>query len=172
MKTLRKQSGPIFLVALSAVAVLLILSAPSIAAKMNGQGWSAETKGKGAAESHPREKQPGRWSRDIIRRGNLIIISKQLADQVRKNNDIILSTVAIKTRLDKDGRLDGFQLFQVDSGSIVEKMGFMPKDVLTGVNGIPARDLQANRQSLDSADRFDITIMRNGKEKRLGVEIR
>ena len=51
-------------------------------------------------------------------------------------------------------------------------MGFKAKDILTNLNGIPAKDLEANRRNLEMADRFDVTILRNGKEKRLQVEIR
>ncbi len=172
MRTRTSHSGLLLLIVFSIAAGLLTLSVPKTAAKTDGQDHSARTTERVAAGNRPGEKVSGRQSQDIIRQGNLIIVSKQLADRVRKNNDIILSTVAIKTRVDKDGRLDGFQLFQVDPGSIVEKMGFRPKDVLTSVNGIPARDLDANRHSLESADRFDITISRGGKGKKLVLEIR
>jgi type II secretory pathway component PulC len=109
---------------------------------------------------------------NIIRKGNRIVVPRAFADEVRKNNQIIMTTVAIKSVLAKDGQLAGFQLFQVDRGSVVEKMGFKEKDVLLAVNGIPARNLEKNRNALESADQFDLIILRHGKEKGLQVDIR
>jgi type II secretory pathway component PulC len=170
---LGKRSGLSCLILLSVQVGLLALPALHAAAKTSGQSQSAQTKARTSTEKHlPKEKQPAGRPPDVVRQGNLIIVSKRLADDVRENNDIVLSTVAIKARVDRDGRFYGFQLFQVDRGSVVEKMGFKPKDILTGVNGIPARDLNGSRASLESADRFEITILRNGNEKKLSLEIR
>jgi len=91
---------------------------------------------------------------------------------VRKKNSIVLSKVAIKGRLDKDGRLWGYEAVQIDRGSVVEQMGFKPHDLLTSINAIPVRDLEANRGSLESTDRFDLTIIRKGKTRKLRFEIR
>jgi len=110
--------------------------------------------------------------KDIGRRGDLVIVSKQFVDEVKKDNGIVLSKVAIKVRVDADGKLTGYQLVQIDRGSAVEKMGFKPLDVLTGVNGVPARELEVHRPSLETADRFDVTILRGGKKKTMRIEVR
>jgi S1-C subfamily serine protease len=110
--------------------------------------------------------------KDVTRKGNLIIVSKRFADAVKKDNTIVLSTVAVKSRLNQSGQLQGYQLFQIDRSSPVEQMGFRAKDVMTGVNGIPARELEANRQSLEKTQRFDVTFLRNSKEKKIRIEIR
>jgi hypothetical protein len=117
-----------------------------------------------------RKASPG-WAREIVRRGDKVILSRAFVDEVKKNNDIVLSKVAIKARLDKDGQILGYQLFQIDRGSAVERMGFKPKDILTSVNSIPARDFEAQRRSLEIADGFDVTILRNGVTKKVRVEI-
>jgi type II secretory pathway component PulC len=144
----------------------------AVAAKVGGSNQRTETPKAATANGPVLTTTAPDQRQEILRKGNLIIVSRPFVDQVMKNNEIVLSTVAIKSRLDKNGLLEGFQLFQIDRGSVVEKMGFKAKDILTNLNGIPAKDLEANRRSLETADHFDVTILRNGKEKKLQVEIR
>jgi S1-C subfamily serine protease len=129
---------------------------------------------KAKATGHPPEDQKASQGprKEITREGNLVIVTKSFAEEVKKDNTIVLSTVAIKSRLNQDGQLQGFQLFQVDQGSAVERMGFKAKDVLTSVNGIPARELEANRHTLENAQGFDVRILRNGKERKIRITIR
>jgi S1-C subfamily serine protease len=101
-----------------------------------------------------------------------VIISKEFARRVREKNTILLSKVAIKARLDENGSLRGYEAVQIDKGSVVERMGFRPHDLVIGVNAIPARDLEASQESLESADRFDLTVVRKGKTIHLRFEIR
>lgn len=110
--------------------------------------------------------------RAVTRHGKLVILSRRFADEVKENNTIVLSKVAIKARLDRNGDLRGYEAVQIDKGSVVELMGFRAHDILTAINAIPARDLDANREALESADRFDVTIMRKGKTMSLRMEIR
>jgi predicted metalloprotease with PDZ domain len=91
---------------------------------------------------------------------------------VKRDNRIVLSKVAVKGRLNREGELQAWELVQVDRGSVVEKMGFRPADLVTTVNGIRARDFNDERQSLESSDRFKVTIVRKGKARNLIVEIR
>ena len=90
---------------------------------------------------------------------------------MRANSTILLSKVAIKARLDENGSLRGYEAVQIDAGSVVERMGFRPHDLIVGVNAIPARDLEASRESLESADRFDVIVKRKGKTIHLRFEI-
>jgi len=108
----------------------------------------------------------------ILTRGGLIVVSKECADEVRKDNSVILFNVAIKARLDKKGELRGYEAVEIDKGSAVERMGFRPHDLLVSVNGIPARDLNARREVLESTDRFDLTALRRGRTVRLRIEVR
>lgn len=112
------------------------------------------------------------YAKRVFRRGSLVVISRQFANEVREDNSILLSKVAIKVRLNANGDLRGYEAVQVDKGSVVEQMGFRSHDLLTSVNAIPAGDLNTNRESLESADRFDVTIIRRGKTMKLRIEIR
>jgi S1-C subfamily serine protease len=54
----------------------------------------------------------------------------------------------------------------------VDRMGFRPGDLLTAVNGIPARDLIANQKSLEQQNRLELVIMRKSKKMNLSVEVK
>jgi hypothetical protein len=110
--------------------------------------------------------------KEIIVQGNNVAISRQFADEARKSNDIILSTVAIKARVDKAGVLTGYQLVQIDKGSPVERMGLKAGDVVTTINDVPAKEFETKRQTLDAASKFDVTIIRKSKQLRMKFEIR
>ncbi len=112
------------------------------------------------------------YAREVTRRGNLILVSKKLADAAKRDNLIVLSKVAIKGRLDRRGELQAYELVQVDKGSVVEKMGFRPGDLLTSVNAIPARRFYAERQTLEGANSLHVIIKRKGKAMKMTVEIR
>jgi len=136
--------------------------------------------GSGIAASGTASKEPApsglpapeRRAAGVVKKGNLVLISKEFANEVRQNNAILLSKVAIKARLDKNGSLRGYEAVQIDKESVVEGMGFRPHDLVISVNGIPARDLEASRESLESVDRFDVTLLRKGKTIRLRFQIR
>jgi type II secretory pathway component PulC len=117
------------------------------------------------------EKQD-RSAKEITRRGRVVIISQALANDIKRDGLIVLSKVVIKTRVGKDGRIEGYELAEVDRGSIPDKLGFKPKDLVSEVNGTPARDFIANQTVLESAGRFNVTILRKGRAKKLVVEIR
>ena len=115
---------------------------------------------------------PQRRAAGVVKKGNFVVISKEFASEVRENNAILLSKVAIKARLDKNGSLRGYEAVQIDKQSVVEGMGFKPHDLIISINAIPARDLEASRESLESVDRFDVTLLRKGKTIKLRFEIR
>ncbi len=114
----------------------------------------------------------GPSAKEITRHGSVVIISRTLASDIRSDSGILLSKVAVKTRVGKDGRIEGYELVEVDRGSIPDKLGFKPKDFISEANGIPARDFIENRAVLESARRFQVIILRKGRSRKLVVEIR
>jgi type II secretory pathway component PulC len=119
-----------------------------------------------------KEKNPvDPYAKEIKKNGDIVVISKSFADLARKNNSIILSKVAIQQRLDDAGKIAGYELVSIDRGSVVEKTGLRPHDLVTGVNGVLARDFNESRESLEECNRFDITILRKGKTKNIIIEI-
>jgi len=164
---------PIFLLGtallLVPIAARVVQADPSAGGPGVGASFEA-SKEPAAAPSGP----PGAEQRAIVvvKKGGLVVISKEFAREVREKNTILLSKVAIKARLDEKGSLRGYEAVQIDKGSVVERMGFRPHDLLIGVNAIPARDLEASQESLESADRFDVAVKRKGKTIHLRFEIR
>ena len=108
----------------------------------------------------------------MTRRGNLILVSKKLADAAKRDNLIVLSKVAIKGRLDRRGELQAYESSRSTREASWEKMGFRPGDLLTSVNAIPARRFYAERQTLEGANSLHVIIKRKGKAMKMTVEIR
>ncbi len=139
---------------------------PSVAQSLN------QTAEQGGSQSPASGQKTYSYARQITRRGKVVVISRGLADEVRKDNVLLLSAVAIKARVDKGGSLSGYELVEIDRGSIAEKIGFKAKDRIIAVNGVPAGKFEENWVSLQSADRFDVTIVRKGKRQKIVAEIR
>ncbi|MBA4417789.1 MAG: hypothetical protein C0392_07755 [Syntrophus sp. (in: bacteria)] len=111
------------------------------------------------------------YAKEIKKSGDIVVVSRSFTELVRKNNSIIFSKVAVQQRLDDTGKIAGYELVSIDRGSAAEKTGLRSHDLITGVNGVPARDFNANRESLEACNRFDITLLRKGKEKNIIIEI-
>jgi type II secretory pathway component PulC len=111
------------------------------------------------------------YAKEVTKRGNIVLVSREFAAAVKKDSSVLLSTVAIKARVDKAGQLTGYRLVAIDRDSAVSRMGFKAGDVVTAVNGIPARRFEPNRPSLESAGRFDVDFIRKKEQRRLNVEI-
>jgi predicted metalloprotease with PDZ domain len=109
---------------------------------------------------------------EIQKKGNVALVSKKFADEVKKNNDIILTQMALKSRFSKEGRLNGIQLVQIDRGGAVEKAGFMARDTIVAINGIEPHEWEPRRASIEQSTKFDVTILRQGKQRILKIEIR
>jgi S1-C subfamily serine protease len=133
---------------------------------------AAETKKQGGLPATGDPGKADRYAREITRRSGVVVVSKALAEDVKRDVDIVLSAVTIKAHVGRDGRIAAYEVVQIDRGSIPEKLGFRPNDLISEVNGVPARDFIASRRSLGSARRFRVTIFRKGKPRTLVVEIR
>jgi type II secretory pathway component PulC len=112
------------------------------------------------------------YAQEVTRKGNRVTISRKLVDATKQDNKIVLSKVAVKSRVDEKGDLRAYELVQIDRGSVVEKVGLKPGDQIVKVNGIPARNLEESRQSLEGSNRFDVTVLRKGKIVKLNVQVR
>ena len=164
-----------FGLALAALGLLFPAAVPAAPETQARAGQPAMTSKEpqaqaGAASTVPAGVDP--YAREVTRRGNFILVSKKLADAAKRDNLIVLSKVAIKGRLDRRGEIQAYELVQIDKGSVVEKMGFRPGDLLTSVNAIPARRFYAERQSLEGANSLQVIIKRKGKTMKMTVEIK
>ena len=75
----------------------------------------------------------------------------------------------------REGKPEGFQLSQIEKGSILKSVGFQDGDVIQSVNGKNVRSLEdafALYQELGGRDSYTIGILRGEKPKTLHVKIR
>jgi type II secretion system protein C len=96
---------------------------------------------------------------------------------VRENLDNLpsLLTQARAEVYFKEGRPEGFQLSQIQQGSILKSVGFQDGDVIRSVNGREVRSLEdaiALYQQLGDSDSYTIGILRGEKPRTLHVKIR
>ncbi len=111
-------------------------------------------------------------AKEVTKRGSTVLVSREFATAVKKDNGVLLSKAAVRARADKAGQLAGYQLVTIDRGCAISKMGFKPGDVITAINGIPAREFENNRQCLQSATKYDVDFLRKDSPRRLNVEIK
>jgi general secretion pathway protein C len=96
---------------------------------------------------------------------------------VRENLDN-LPSLLMQARAElyfKEGRSEGFQLSQIQQGSILKSAGFQDGDVIRSVNGQEVRSLEdaiALYQKFGDSDSFSFGVLRGGKTKTLHVKIK
>jgi len=166
----------LFIVLIFLVSCVVIPQSPLIVKVCYGQNTAGTIQA--AKDSNSKTANTGKskkpidpYSKEIRKSGDIVVISKSLADLIRKNNSIVFSKVAIQQRLDDSGKIAGYELVSIDRGSFVEKTGLRSNDLVTSVNGVLARDFNTSRESLEPCNRFDITVLRKGKTKKLIIEI-
>jgi general secretion pathway protein C len=96
---------------------------------------------------------------------------------VRENLDNLpaLLTQARAELYFKEGKAEGFQLSQIQKGSILKSVGFQDGDVIRSVNGQEIRSLEdaiALYQEFGDSDSFTIGILRGEKPRTLHVKIK
>lgn len=72
------------------------------------------------------------------------------------------------------GRVDGFRFVAIQPGSIFEKLGFKPMDIIKGVNGEPVNSPTKAMElynALKSEGNIRLTVERNGREEQFKYTI-
>ena len=118
---------------------------------------------------------PAELEKEIRNDGKTIFVSKALVDKIRADNSIIMSAVAVKAASDRSGKAQGFQVVSVDRGSLAEKMGIAPNDIVQEVNGLSVRtsdDVKKAQGNFNRADRFEVKVLRGGQARILYYEIK
>jgi type II secretory pathway component PulC len=108
-------------------------------------------------------------NKEIRREGNITLISKSLAEKLKTNNTSVMSSITVKVSS------NGLKVVTVDRGSIAQKVGIMPDDMLQEVNGYrinSSQDLDKVYQTLKNALVFEVRVLRKGKPETLRYEIR
>jgi type II secretion system protein C len=118
---------------------------------------------------------PAELAKEIRSEGKTIVVSKALIDKIRADTSIVMSTVAVKAALDRTGKADGFQVVSVDRGSIAEKMGIAPNDIVQEVNGLSIKnseDIKKAQGTFNNSNKFEVKVLRGGQSRTLYYEIK
>jgi len=116
-----------------------------------------------------RKKPVKAGAEEIRKEGSVTIISKSLAQKLKTDNNVIMSSIAVKAAS------DGLKVVAVDQGSIAQKIGIAPDDTLQEINGYrlnSSQDMSKIYEALKNADDFEVKVLRGGKPETLRYEIR
>lgn len=115
------------------------------------------------------------YSKDVKKEGKTVVISKSLANRIKSDNTIVMSSLAIKLSTDAAGKPNGYKVASVDKGSLASKLGIMQDDVLQEVNGFQLKtteDAKKAHEMLRNTSNLEVKVLRRGKVETLRYEIR
>ena len=110
----------------------------------------------------------------LQRRNSNVTVSAAYKDHLLKNelNKILMQAAAVPTT--KDGKVIGFTLWEIEKGSIYEKLGFQNGDTVTNINGnelVDAGQAVKVLVSLKNAKDLALSFTRNGVAQRMKVRV-
>ncbi len=110
----------------------------------------------------------------IERRGNTVRVTASLRDHLvkRELSKILMQAAAVPYY--RNGELIGFQLLEIESGSIYLQAGFQEGDIVTAVNEQALTDVGRAiqvLQSMRSETRAEFSFLRDGAAQKLEIVI-
>lgn len=108
------------------------------------------------------------------RRGNKVTVNASYKDHLLKNelNKILMQAAAVPAF--KDGKLTGFTLWEIEKGSIYEKLGFKNGDTITSINDnrlVDASQAVKVLMSLKNAKNLALSYTRGGIDQQMEVRV-
>jgi type II secretory pathway component PulC len=128
-----------------------------------------------AVTGQPPQKKSGQemakldLGKEIKKEGRVTVISKSLAEKLKSDNNVVMSSIAVKASA------DGLKVVAVDRGSIAQRMGIAPDDTLQEINGHrlnSSQDMNKVYEALRNVTTFDVKVLRRGRPETLRYEIR
>jgi len=105
--------------------------------------------------------------------GRILLERAELNKSLSDINNLLTQARAVPNF--ENGAINGFKLFDVQPGSIYQKLGAQNGDVIRSVNGVDIKDPATAMglfQKLQTTNKLDFMINRNGENKNFSVEIR
>ena len=105
--------------------------------------------------------------------GRVLLDRAELNKSLSDINNLLTQARAVPNF--ENGAINGFKLFDVQPGSIYQKLGAQNGDVIKSVTGTDIKDPATAMglfQKLQTTNKLDFTINRNGENKNFSVEIR
>jgi type II secretion system protein C len=121
------------------------------------------------------KKKPAPPGMEIKRVGRTVVIPRKLAEELKTNNTTLMASIAVKVATDAKGQAAGYKVVAVDRNSIAGKMGLKANDTLQAINGYSLKsgdDVKKIYDDLKNATKFELKILRQGKQETISYEIR
>jgi general secretion pathway protein C len=102
------------------------------------------------------------------------VLSREVVRETLENLPALMTQARAELYF-KEGRAEGFQLSQIQDGSLIKSVGFQDGDVIRSVNGQEVRSLEDAieiYQKFGDSDSFTIGILRGERTKTLHVRIK
>jgi len=102
------------------------------------------------------------------------VLSREVLRESLENLPALMTTARAELYF-REGKSEGFQLSQIQQGSLLKSVGFQDGDVIQSVNGREVRSIQDAieiYQKLGDRDSFTIGILRGDRPKTLQVKIK
>jgi general secretion pathway protein C len=111
---------------------------------------------------------------EIEFKGDTVQVSATLRDHLVNNdlNKILMQAAALPQY--QDGRLIGFALWEIEPGSVYEKVGLRNGDVVSKINGTNLSDVAMTiklLRSLRNESNASMTVVRNGVEQTIKLVV-
>ena len=111
----------------------------------------------------------GNEMKGIRKEGSVTLIPKALAERLKKDNNIVMSSVAVKVAD------NGLKVVAVDQGSVAQKIGIAADDTIQEINGhklSASEDMNKVYDELKNVSTFEVRLLRRGRPETLRYEIR
>lgn len=108
-----------------------------------------------------------------ISEGRILLEKSELNKSLSDINGLLSQARAVPNF--ENGAISGFKLFDILPGSLYQKLGAQNGDVIKSVNGVDIKDPATAMglfQKLQTTNKLDFVINRNGENKNFSVEIR
>ena len=108
-----------------------------------------------------------------ISEGRILLEKSELNKSLSDINSLLSQARAVPNF--ENGAISGFKLFDILPGSLYQKLGAQNGDVIKSVNGVDIKDPATAMglfQKLQTTNKLDFVINRNGENKNFSVEIR
>ncbi len=115
----------------------------------------------------------------IVQAGNSFTVSRaDVKEQLNNYQSLLRTARALPYTDPRTGELTGFKVTQLQPGSLFQKLGIQPGDVIKGVNGEPinsinrALEVFANlKGSVDDIDSVNLSVERGGSDQALNYNV-
>jgi general secretion pathway protein C len=105
--------------------------------------------------------------------GQYAIERPYFENQLKNISGLLVQIRAIPNR-DKDGTVNGFKVFQIQQGSMFNKIGLKNNDVIRQINGQPLNSAEtglAMFSALKNETHFAIDLLRNNEKKTMVIDV-